>query len=69
MEVLIMYLLATNVDTKELSRNNFHLSRGATRLAAKAQTVGPLRAAGSVLKCGNYLKTTPKGLKYAGQWS
>ena len=29
-------------------------------LPAKAQTVWPLRAAGSVLKCENYLKTTPK---------
>ena len=31
-------------------------------LPAKAQTVGPLRTAGSVLKCGNYLKTTPQGI-------
>ena len=30
-------------------------------LPAKAQTDWPLRAAGSVLKCGNYLKTTAKG--------
>ena len=33
--------------TKELSRNNFHISGGATRLPlpAKAQTGGPLRVA------------------------
>ena len=31
-------------------------------LPAKAQTVGPLRAAGNVLKCSNYFETTPKYL-------
>ena len=58
---------------RKLSRNNFHISRGAARLPlpAKAQTVWPLGEAGSVLKCGNYLKTNGtdlrvKALPYVG---
>ena len=60
--VIISSTSCASSSSKELSRNNFHISGGATRLPlpAKAQTGGPLRVAGSDLKCGSYLKTTSK---------